>query len=73
MPDNAILSVPGGQLVHCLTGHEGEITALDISSNGNTAATCEFLNIRYRQIILSEINTFDIFTQVPSDGSGQMT
>ncbi|XP_048252371.1 NACHT and WD repeat domain-containing protein 2-like [Haliotis rufescens] len=35
-----ILTRPGGQLVHCLAGHKGDITGLAITCNGEYALTC---------------------------------
>ncbi|XP_033747679.1 NACHT domain- and WD repeat-containing protein 1-like [Pecten maximus] len=40
LPDQDILTKPGGQLVYLLSDHSAEVTGLDISMDGKTIVTC---------------------------------
>ncbi|KAL4236659.1 hypothetical protein ACF0H5_005044 [Mactra antiquata] len=39
LPDKHILVQPGGQLIHCMAGHTGDVLSLDITSESKTALT----------------------------------
>ncbi|XP_060076014.1 NACHT domain- and WD repeat-containing protein 1-like [Ylistrum balloti] len=39
-PDQEVLMKPGGQLIYCLTGHQGPILSVDIKQNGKVAVSC---------------------------------
>jgi hypothetical protein len=44
LPDKPTLVPPGGQLVHCLSGHRGEVVSLDLSLDGGLAVTaCKYI------------------------------
>jgi len=40
LPDKRILSQPGGQLVHSMAGHKGDILSLDLAADAATALSC---------------------------------
>ncbi|KAH3887306.1 hypothetical protein DPMN_011322 [Dreissena polymorpha] len=40
LPDKLILTQPGGQLIHSMAGHKGDISSLDLSVDSKTALTC---------------------------------
>ncbi|XP_041349252.1 NACHT domain- and WD repeat-containing protein 1-like [Gigantopelta aegis] len=40
LPNQKILTPPGGKLVHCLAGHKGDVTSIALSPDGQIAATC---------------------------------
>ncbi|XP_060587443.1 NACHT domain- and WD repeat-containing protein 1-like isoform X3 [Ruditapes philippinarum] len=40
LPDKTILTQPGGQLIHSMAGHKGDILSLDLTADGLTALTC---------------------------------
>ncbi|XP_052800087.1 uncharacterized protein LOC128231374 isoform X2 [Mya arenaria] len=40
LPDKKILSQPGGQLIHSMAGHKGDILSLDLSRDSKVALSC---------------------------------
>ncbi|XP_041349253.1 NACHT domain- and WD repeat-containing protein 1-like [Gigantopelta aegis] len=40
LPNQKILTPPGGKLVHCLAGHKGDVTSIALSPDGQIAVTC---------------------------------
>jgi len=43
MPDQDVLMKPGGQLIYCLSGHQGSVVGLDIRGDGKVAVTCKYV------------------------------
>ncbi|XP_069135457.1 NACHT and WD repeat domain-containing protein 2-like [Argopecten irradians] len=39
-PDQDVLMKPGGQLIYCLTGHQGPVLSVDIRQDGKVAVSC---------------------------------
>ncbi|OWF44315.1 NACHT domain- and WD repeat-containing protein 1-like [Mizuhopecten yessoensis] len=39
-PDQEVLIKPGGQLIYCLTGHQGPVLSVDIRQDGKVAVSC---------------------------------
>lgn len=42
LPDKQILTQPGGQLVHSMAGHKGDILSLDITADSKMAVSCKY-------------------------------
>ncbi|XP_033748500.1 NACHT domain- and WD repeat-containing protein 1-like [Pecten maximus] len=40
VPDQEVLMKPGGQLIYCLSGHQGPVLSVDIRQDGKVAVSC---------------------------------
>lgn len=45
LPDKRILVQPGGQLIHSMAGHKGDILSLDLTEDSKTALTSKFITL----------------------------